>query len=709
MTEKTDGQLLREFAETHSEVAFAELVGRHGRMVYNACLRTTGSAENAEDAAQACFAILARKAGSIASRADAGGWLHKVAVQTARNLRKSEVRRRVREREVGEAMRSRTSETQAGWERVSGNIDEALARLPAAQRDAVASVFLEGRTRTEVAGALGVPEGTVASRSAAGLEKLRALLTRRGTSITTVALGGMLLEHGASVALPVSFSALPATCALFAAQGAASAGSSKALLLAEGTMKTMTLLKIKIAAAILCVATVVGGGGAITASRLAAAEPAAKPAAEKAQPQKTAKRQGPLAKLPSKPAGAHLARIKALGENAWVDLGSPAPDPKWGKAPGRSWASRMPFAPDLRGAFLFGEGIHGFLKPDGHYMDDLWFYDINQHRWVCVHPGMKAKGGYKGVKLNKDGFEVTPEGHPLPIATGVHAYSMVTYDTHRKLFMNLPGAQHYCWNRIEGRVEFLTANMDKFYSESHTPRLPKGAVRNRRKNAASPWMFNTAKGHWERYRTKAIKAPRTGMGMLLYVPTVKKAFAFQKHNQPFAWYDYEKQDWIVIPSKGKSLPPWHCDFNSCYDSKRDRIYVGGGVYPVIKKGESALWMFDVKTETFTRLKPKGAPSTTCYTTSRAVMNYDSLNDVVVLILHGVTEAHGGVPGIYVYDPEKNTWETVAERPAALLPKKGRHFWNGFYDPELNVHIMHHAGDSRANGTMWAWRYKRRKK
>src|SRR5438477_10887150 len=82
---------------------------------------------------------------------------------------------------------------------------------------------------------------------------------------------------------------------------------------------------------------------------------------------------GPLAGLPGKPA-AHVDRIKALGDHEWLELGAPAADPKWGRARGRSWTSVMPFAPELGGAFLFGEGIHGYSKPDGHYMDDLWFY-----------------------------------------------------------------------------------------------------------------------------------------------------------------------------------------------------------------------------------------------------------------------------------------------------------------------------------------------
>ena len=83
--------------------------------------------------------------------------------------------------------------------------------------------------------------------------------------------------------------------------------------------------------------------------------------------------EGPLAGLPSRP-GAHIEKVRALRDNEWLELGPPAADPKWDRAGGRSWTSEMPFAPELRGAFLFGEGVHGYTKPDGHYMDDLGAY-----------------------------------------------------------------------------------------------------------------------------------------------------------------------------------------------------------------------------------------------------------------------------------------------------------------------------------------------
>jgi len=91
-------------------------------------------------------------------------------------------------------------------------------------------------------------------------------------------------------------------------------------------------------------------------------------------------RKGPLAALPS-PAGETIARLKTLGNNEWLNLAQAASDRQWGLARGRAWTPKMAHAPDLGGAFFCGTGQHGYVKPDGHYMDDLWFYDaeLNVH------------------------------------------------------------------------------------------------------------------------------------------------------------------------------------------------------------------------------------------------------------------------------------------------------------------------------------------
>jgi hypothetical protein len=140
---------------------------------------------------------------------------------------------------------------------------------------------------------------------------------------------------------------------------------------------------------------------------------------------------GPLAALPSPP-GPHIEKIKALGDNQWLDLGAPAPDPKWGKARGRSWSSNMPFAPDVCGMFVFGEGVHAYVKPDGHYMNDLWFYDVNAHRWICLYSGIEVKTIVQRIEegeltVDANRLLVDRRGQPLPPLL-IHAYGYLAYN-----------------------------------------------------------------------------------------------------------------------------------------------------------------------------------------------------------------------------------------------------------------------------------------
>lgn len=133
-------------------------------------------------------------------------------------------------------------------------------------------------------------------------------------------------------------------------------------------------------------------------------------------------KKGPLADLPTKP-GPHIEKIKLMGDNKWLNLGSPVADPNWGKARGSSWGAKaLMLAHDKRGAFVFGEGVHGYVKPDGHVMDDLWFYDINAHAWICLYPGTNTKTFTQRVKdkqlsLDENGQLFDNSKQPIPLHT----------------------------------------------------------------------------------------------------------------------------------------------------------------------------------------------------------------------------------------------------------------------------------------------------
>ncbi len=391
--------------------------------------------------------------------------------------------------------------------------------------------------------------------------------------------------------------------------------------------------------------------------------------------------EGLLKGLPSKP-GPHVEKIRKLGDNEWLELGQPAADPRWGRARGRSWMAAMPLAPELRGAFLFGEGVHGYAKPDDRYMDDLWFYDINAHRWVCCYPGADTKT--LELTIDRDGFEASKDGERIPVASQVHGYSMNTYDTERKRFLSMPNLHEYWSRALPQRKKWLKA-------------APADA---------SPWMFETTTGKWNRLRT-ATTAPRSGYGdTLIYLPSRKQAF-FAHRSQEVWFYDTEKNTWKQAKPEGPA-PPFGIDATSCYDPKRQRIYIGGGSYPTAPESGHAFWVYDLKLNRWVDPKPKGKPckGSNSYATLNALMTYDPVSDRVLLVYHSYHYSTEDRLGVYVYDPEANAWD---EKPLEL-PKKlrSRQVKNGFHDPELNAVFLHSAGDSQDDGVVWAYRFRNRR-
>jgi hypothetical protein len=394
---------------------------------------------------------------------------------------------------------------------------------------------------------------------------------------------------------------------------------------------------------------------------------------------------GPLANLPGAP-GPTVEKIKGLADNTWLNLDSPAADPKWGKGRGRSWSSRMAYAPDLKAAFLFGEGVHVWWnKQNNRYMDDLFVYDIPGHRWVCAYPGTDVTK--LDLKLDKNGFEVDEDGRPVPVAQLGHAYENLTYDSDLKRFMFMPGASADWQSGPFGKNR-----MDWGVKGQGLPRH------------CSPWIYDVQSGRWDLRKVEGPSPARgaTTLGMVIvYVPARKKAF-FWDGSVAEAWlYDPQDNTWSNLKFKGPG--PAGIDKVACLDPRRERIYMGG---------PKNLWCYDLKANAFIDLDPKGKPPQTVddyiygpFSTSRAVMNYDSANDVLVVFYHGnVGPKDAGVKGrgIFVYDPAANVWgEAPGEVPRELCKCP-----SSFYDPELNAHFIHCAGDSADDGIMLAYRYKR---
>lgn|GEM_PF-4996372 len=223
----TDAQLLDRFeARTGlaSERAFVTLVERHGPMVLRVCRNVLNDPHDVEDAFQATFLILLRKAGTIRNQASCGSWLHGVAFRTASALRSSTFRRREHERKasVSEATGG-ILEAATPSDELRGILDGALARLRDQYRSPLVLCYLEGQTCEEAARQLGWPVGTVKSRLARGRERLRRYLVRQGLApaLGAAAGTGATLPTFADAALPSSLM----TRVVEAARGFAMRGS----------------------------------------------------------------------------------------------------------------------------------------------------------------------------------------------------------------------------------------------------------------------------------------------------------------------------------------------------------------------------------------------------------------------------------------------------------------------------------------------------
>jgi RNA polymerase sigma factor (sigma-70 family) len=247
--EPTDRESLERFAARRDEAAFAALVRRHGPMVLSVCRRVL--AGDAEDAFQATFLILARKAGAVRRPDRLAGWLYGVANRVARRARAAARRRAV---PLGDTEPAVPPADDAVWRDLRPVLDAEINRLAEHYRLPFVLCYLEGRTNAEAARLLGCRPGTVLSRLARAREQLRRRLTRRGVTLSAGALAAALSEQTAPAA--VAFD-LAGVAVRLAAAGAAPANVTH---LVEATMCAMWLDKVRVLAVAVLAAAAVGWG-----------------------------------------------------------------------------------------------------------------------------------------------------------------------------------------------------------------------------------------------------------------------------------------------------------------------------------------------------------------------------------------------------------------------------------------------------------------
>jgi RNA polymerase sigma factor (sigma-70 family) len=257
-----DGQLLEGFLARRDECAFEMLVRRHAAMVWGVCRRLLRHAEDAEDAFQATFVVLVRKAAGLRGQGYLGNWLYGVAYRTALKARASLARRHSQEQAMGSQVEKCSLPLEpTDWLPL---LDQELRGLPERYRQAILLCDLEGKSRKEAAGLLGWREGTLSGRLARARVLLASRLKRRGVTLSVGALTSTLTAQSLARASPALIghsvqAALSVTCPLVAG----SAVSAPVALLAEGVIRSMFLTNVKIAAVVLVAVGMIGAGTGI--------------------------------------------------------------------------------------------------------------------------------------------------------------------------------------------------------------------------------------------------------------------------------------------------------------------------------------------------------------------------------------------------------------------------------------------------------------
>lgn len=279
-----DAQLLHRFLASRDESAFTMIVQRYGAMVWGLCVRRLGETPEAEDAFQATFLVLVRKAASLRASHLLGPWLYGVANRTALKLRGKRARQSAREAALPEQLADEPPEQM--WAEMRPVLDDEINRLPTKYRLPVLLCYLQGLSSEEAAQRLGCAKGTIFSRLSRARDLLRRRLIRRGIDVSAGALTAVLVENAAVRAMPPAALRETTICTslLLAAGTASQALSAPLTALVEGVIRSMFLSKVKLALIVVLALSLVGSGAGLLGHRTNAEPPAPRRDAKAATP-----------------------------------------------------------------------------------------------------------------------------------------------------------------------------------------------------------------------------------------------------------------------------------------------------------------------------------------------------------------------------------------------------------------------------------------
>jgi RNA polymerase sigma factor (sigma-70 family) len=282
----TDRQLLERFLADRDETAVEVLVRRYGPLVLGVCRRVLCNAHAAEDAFQATFLVLVRKAPSLVRCQQLGGYLYTVAYRLALRARANEARRRQREARAARNRPGSESHAPSPSDLVVA-LEEELQRLPERHRAPLVLCYLEGKTNEQAAEILGCPRGSMAARLVQARERLRQCLARRGFVAPSAGLATLLTSAGAEAAVPLPLLCNTERAAVWFAGAETGGGgfvSGQAVALARGACRAMVVHKLRIAGAVLLAAAMLGTGATMLLKAAPQDRPPA-PAAEQPPPE----------------------------------------------------------------------------------------------------------------------------------------------------------------------------------------------------------------------------------------------------------------------------------------------------------------------------------------------------------------------------------------------------------------------------------------